>query len=332
MNQSCKYLALISVISGFWIYRRLKKQCRKHKLDTKVVVITGCDSGLGYSMALYCHNLGMVVCATVLNPSGKTAKELQELGETTGRLVVIHLDVTDTANVRTAVKQVAELFEEDKSLELCAIVNNAGIMVFGESEWQTENLILKQIYTNLYGPIQITKYFSPLLRHHRGRIINISSHCALAGLPGLSVYAGTKAGLLAWSDALRIEMSKFGVKVISFVPGSFVTQTSILSNQSQYADEMAQSMDKDVFEFYKDYFHQCNSYLSFVSKETTVRQITDNTLYTNLNDALLSYSPKTHYMNSPLRYSFYHFLFSVSPVWLRDKLVQKFVSLPKWNQ
>lgn len=114
--------------------------------------------------------------------------------------------------------------------------------------------------------------------------------------------------------------------------GSFVAQTSILSNQSRYADEMAQSMEKDVYEFYKDYFHHFNSYLSFFSKEMPVKQVVDNTLYTNLNDALLSCSPKSLYINSPFRYSFYHFLFSISPVWLRDKLVQKFMSLPKWNK
>ena len=111
-----RYLTLVTVFSGLWIYKKLKKQCRKQQLDTKVVVITGCDSGLGYSMALHCHNLGMVVCATVLNPKGKVAKELQELGEATGRLLVIYVDVTVTSSIQTAVKQVAELFEKNTSL------------------------------------------------------------------------------------------------------------------------------------------------------------------------------------------------------------------------
>lgn len=53
-----------------------------------------------------------------------------------------------------------------------------------------------------------------------GRLINIVSHCALVGLPFLSVYGATKAALLNWSDTLRIEQAKYGVNVISFIPGT----------------------------------------------------------------------------------------------------------------
>ncbi len=52
-----------------------------------------------------------------------------------------------------------------------------------------------------------------------GRIINVCSHCSMEALPGLSVYAASKAGLLAWSNALRVELHKFRVNVISFIPG-----------------------------------------------------------------------------------------------------------------
>lgn len=116
VKQYSKCLAVVSVISALWIYRKLKKRYRLLQLDTKVVVITGCDSGLGYSMALYCHDLGMVVCATVLSPNGNVAKELQQLGESTGRLIVIRVDVTVTNSIQTAVKQVAELLEKNKNL------------------------------------------------------------------------------------------------------------------------------------------------------------------------------------------------------------------------
>lgn len=54
-----------------------------------------------------------------------------------------------------------------------------------------------------------------------GRLVNVVSHCAIAGLPGLSVYGATKAALLNWNDTLRIEQSKYGVKVISFIPGMY---------------------------------------------------------------------------------------------------------------
>lgn len=52
-------------------------------------------------------------------------------------------------------------------------------------------------------------------------MINVSSHCATLPLPGLAVYAASKAGLQAWSDALRVEWAKYGIAVISLVPGIF---------------------------------------------------------------------------------------------------------------
>jgi len=69
--------------------------------------------------------------------------------------------------------------------------------------------------------VQFDKVFVIGLYVHTGRIITISSHCALATLPGLSVYGATKAGLAAWCDGLRVEQAKYGVRVISLIPGRY---------------------------------------------------------------------------------------------------------------
>lgn len=57
-----------------------------------------------------------------------------------------------------------------------------------------------------------------------GRIITVSSHCSMAALPGLSVYSATKSALSSWSDALRVEEAKYGVKVVKFIPGECITK------------------------------------------------------------------------------------------------------------
>lgn len=67
-----------------------------------------------------------------------------------------------------------------------------------------------------------------------GRIINICSHCSLEALPGLSVYAGSKAGLLAWTNALRVELKKFGVPVISLIPGTYINYNYSFENFSKH--------------------------------------------------------------------------------------------------
>lgn len=91
--------------------------------------------------------------------------------------------------------------------------------MFGEFEWQTQNLAEYQINVNILGTMRITRELMPIIRQNDGRIIVVSSHCAIDPLPGISVYAATKAALHAWTTALRIEVGKYGVNVVSFIPG-----------------------------------------------------------------------------------------------------------------
>lgn len=92
-------------------------------------------------------------------------------------------------------------------------------MVIGEFEWQTQRLMEYQVNVNLLGTMRITRELMPILREHHSRIIVISSHCASQPLPGTSIYGATKAALDAWASSLRVEVGKFGIKVISFIPG-----------------------------------------------------------------------------------------------------------------
>lgn len=64
-------------------------------------------------------------------------------------------------------------------LEFSYLVNNAGVMCFGEFEWQTNAIIEHQVNVNLFGTMNFTRSFLPLARKHKTRIINVTSHCAL---------------------------------------------------------------------------------------------------------------------------------------------------------
>uniref|UniRef100_A0A1B6DNT4 Uncharacterized protein n=1 Tax=Clastoptera arizonana TaxID=38151 RepID=A0A1B6DNT4_9HEMI len=325
--------AAVFSTTGFWYLRRRKKE--HDNIDSnrsnKLVFITGCDSGLGFSLAIHCHELGLHVFATVLNPDGEAGKHLNQLGSRTERLHVVKVDISDKQSILKGVEKVEQLLKNE-DLKLHCLINNAGVMVFAESEWQTENLIRDQIQINLIGTIMVTKLFSSLLRKHQGRVINISSHCALEALPGLSVYAASKAGLKAYTDGLRVEMEKYGVKVISLIPGSFFGQSNILSKQKLQAKQMKQEMDKEDYEFYSDYFNRYNSYLSALSGERPAVQLQDDKLYSNINHALLSPNPRPFYCSSPRRYALYHVLFKLSPtIKIRDKLVERFIQMPKFR-
>lgn len=105
---------------------------------------------------------------------------------------------------------------------LRGFVNNAGSMIFGEFEWQTDDQARLQIEVNLLGTMRVTRRFLPTIRAHSARIIVVTSHCASEPLPGVAVYGATKAGLSAWSTALRVELKKYGVDVVNFVPGELI--------------------------------------------------------------------------------------------------------------
>lgn len=315
-----------------WGTRR--RRCLISSYDVRrAVVITGCDSGLGFSLALWSHDLGLWVFATCLREDGAGARRLRELCPNSQRLHVLQMDVTDAQSVFTARDGVIRLLKK-YGLELGALVNNAGVMVFGEFEWQTERLMKFQTDVNLMGTYRVTKAFCPQLRKSKGRVVTVSSHCAEATLPGLSVYGATKAAIEAWSDGLRVEVAKYGIKVITILPGSFSQRSNLAGLQGEYAAEMKAAMNQEQLEFYGEYFERYQSYLKavFSGGPRQPEALKDNVLYYTFEEALLNREPWAKYRApAPFRYNTYHNLFKWSPTWLRDWFVQRFVQMPPWK-
>ncbi|XP_075231247.1 SDR family oxidoreductase shroud [Lycorma delicatula] len=334
-NYSRKLLVLLGSTFAGTIFASLWKLMRVKYIDVSkqaVIVITGCDSGLGYSMALYSYEMGFHVIAGVLDCNSPGAESLKTNKSEKGNISVIKLDITVPSDVEECILKISEYIDNNADSYFHGIVNNAGVMIFGEFEWLTDEMIYHQLNVNLFGTIQFTKAFLPLLRKYKGRIINISSHCAFAALPGLSVYAASKSGLQAWNDSIRIEYAKYGVTVISFVPGSFVHLSNILSKQLLFAREMKASMTEEAIKFYGDYFEKYHEYIGAISGDKPLQRLENKRLYRNFTDALISTNPCTFYCNSPLRYTIYHFLFRITPVSVRDYLVEHFVKMPNYKK
>lgn len=99
------------------------------------------------------------------------------------RIKLLEVDITKSRSVIEMQRTIDELFENNAELILTALVNNAGVMCFGELEWQTEQQIVQQIEVNILGTIRVTKSLLQQLREHKGRIITVTSHCAIAVSP-----------------------------------------------------------------------------------------------------------------------------------------------------
>nr|QQD86580.1 short-chain dehydrogenase/reductase [Sogatella furcifera] len=333
-SSSSNLLMAAASASLFVLYRKYSLSPKRLAVNqSDIVLVTGCDSGIGFSAAKHCHKLGYSVVASVMDLHSAGAKSLRNLDNKS--MSIVKLDLTKSADINSCVEHVRSLIDANSEYRLHAIINNAGIMIFGELEWQVEDMIRHQIQVNLLGPILLTKSFMSLLRKYKGRVINVSSHCALEALPGLPSYCASKAGLQAFNNSLRVECAKYGVNVISLIPGSFFDQTKILSQQPQHASKMYEEMSPESKEFYGEYFHVYHSYLEAVSSlqrdNESVKEIDDAHLYRNFTNALTSSNPKALYKNSPWYYEAHHLLFKIVPTSWRDHLVVKFMRMPKFE-
>ncbi|KAF6216040.1 hypothetical protein GE061_000377 [Apolygus lucorum] len=315
--------ALRRAISTTWTFKDEKIQVKPGKT---AVLITGCDSGLGYSFARHCQDYyGLIVIACCLNPTGEGASRLMK--DYPKGIHVIKLDLLCHQSLDDMKSEVAELAKTN-GYEIHAVVNNSGVMTMGEFEWLTHEQIFEMVSVNLIGAMNVTKNILPYLRETRGRVVNISSHCSLASMPGLSVYGATKSALEAWSTALRIELEKFQVDVVTVIPGSYVTESLILKGVKSSSEKMWDSMSDASKMTHEGNFRRFYDYLEAIPVPK-LGYIHDDALFERFDSALLSTRPKRQYVHGPLRYRLYFFLFTISPtVRIKEYLIKRFVNLP----
>ncbi|XP_038066041.1 D-beta-hydroxybutyrate dehydrogenase, mitochondrial-like [Patiria miniata] len=185
----------------------------------RAVLVTGCDTGIGNTLARRLDDLGFRVFAGCLFAEGPGALGLTS--ECSGRLEVIQLDVTSDHEVSQAVKSVRESLSTTGDV-LWGVVNNAGTACWGEAEWISLDRYKKLAEVNLWGMIRVTKAFLPLIRNSKGRVVNMSSMLGRVSMPVCSAYSITKYGVQAFTDSLRNELaSNFGVSAVIVEPGNF---------------------------------------------------------------------------------------------------------------
>ncbi|HZC72368.1 MAG TPA: oxidoreductase [Jatrophihabitans sp.] len=179
---------------------------------SKVVLITGCSSGIGAETAGYLAEQGHTVYATARRV--ETLESLLAKGCRT-----LALDVTDEASMHAAVAAV-----EAEHGAVGVLVNNAGYSQSGALESVALDDVRRQFETNVFGLIRMCQLVLPGMRRAgAGRIVNIGSMGGRLTFPGGGVYHATKYSLEALSDALRFEVQGFGIQVVLIEPGLIVT-------------------------------------------------------------------------------------------------------------
>lgn len=183
-----------------------------------VILLTGASSGIGYHTALKLAAQGHKVYAG--------ARRLEMMAPLAEKGVVTQsLDVTDGASIRAFVKAVME-----KEGRIDVLINNAGFGFFGAIENVPLEEARRQMEVNLFGLAAMTREVIPIMRaQHSGRIVNISSVAGRSVLLFGGWYHVSKYSVEAFSDALRIEMKPFGVKVMMIEPGGIRTDWGLIA-------------------------------------------------------------------------------------------------------
>ena len=176
---------------------------------SKVILITGGSSGIGKSIGEFLIRKGFQVFGTSRHPDNYS----QSL------FPLVSLDVTDVNSIHNCI---AEVIKNAGRIDV--LINNAGAGITGPIEEIPDNEIKRNFETNLFGPINVIKKVLPQMRKQNdGLIINITSIAGYMGLPYRGIYSASKGALELVTEALRMEIKDFNIRMTNVAPGDFAT-------------------------------------------------------------------------------------------------------------
>lgn len=185
------------------------------KLAGKTVLVTGASSGIGEATAL-----ALSAAGANLAGGARRADRLATLADKApGEVLPLNLDVTDQQSVQAAVAATVEHFGG-----LDVLVNNAGVMLSGPIAGADTTEWTRMVETNLLGSMYAVHAALPHLLKSKGTVLQVSSTSGRIASAGGAVYAATKFGVNAFSEALRQEVTAQGVRVVIVEPGFVSTE------------------------------------------------------------------------------------------------------------
>jgi len=195
--------------------------------ENLAVIITGCSSGFGRTLTLDLASRGLLVFAGVRKQAD--ADSLKSEAKNPNNLIPFIGDVTNVDQLHEAVALIRnELSQSGK--QLLGVVNNAGYAHYGPIEVVSIPKTRQMYEVNVFGLIQATQAFVPLLRNFgsksvlKPRVVNISSVGGLFSIPHGGAYCGSKFAVEAISDSMRMELKPWGIYVSIVEPGRFKTE------------------------------------------------------------------------------------------------------------
>ncbi|WP_299745563.1 SDR family oxidoreductase [uncultured Tateyamaria sp.] len=214
---------------------------------SKVILITGCSSGLGISLAVQAAQAGHTVYATMRNLDKRTA--LDEAAEAAGvTLNVAQLDVQDSASIATCVEDVL-----GAQGHVDVLINNAGAGFVRSTEQASEDDINWVMDVNFMGVVRCTKALIAHFRERRaGHVITISSVGGLVGQPFNEIYCAAKFAVEGYMEAMASYISPhFGINFTVVEPGGIASEFA--ANVMKQVEETGGMLDDEYLPILQKY-------------------------------------------------------------------------------
>ncbi|MBL8006812.1 MAG: SDR family oxidoreductase [Ignavibacteria bacterium] len=235
-------------------------------MNQKVVWITGASTGIGKEIAMEFSKAGHIVVVSARRKS-RLVKIVSEIKFAEREASAFVCNVLSERSIQITAKRIREKYGS-----IDALVNNAGVTVF-KSFVETKTFDYDSVIdTNLRGSfLCIKNVLPPMIKKKKGHIINILSVAAHSAFENSSVYAASKAGLLAMTNGLREEMRRYNIKVSNIFPGA--TETPMWDSRSRQRYKSRMMSPADIAKITLDVFQQSRK---VVIEDVIVRPVKGN--------------------------------------------------------
>lgn len=208
-------------------------------MDQELVWVTGASSGIGRACAKHLAASGRIVVVSSRRKNGLLSL-VAEIKAEGGHAVALECDVSDEIDVAWAIKSIIKSFGEGPDI----LINNAGISPYQSIEDTTTEIFDRVVDTNLFGNFLCAKAVLPeMLRKGKGAIVQMLSIASTKAFAGGTAYGSSKFGALGFTNALREDVRKQGIRVIAVMPGATETNSWDASERAEFHDRMMQPED-----------------------------------------------------------------------------------------
>ncbi|KAL7860670.1 hypothetical protein AOLI_G00170190 [Acnodon oligacanthus] len=233
-------------------------------MEQKVVLITGCSSGIGLSLAVHLASdlsKAYKVYATMRNLDKKQHLLESVTGLHRDTMVILQMDITDQHSILAAQRSITEG-------RVDILVCNAGVGLMGPLEVQSEDTMRGILEVNLLGTIRTIQTFLPDMKKRKhGRILVTGSMGGLQGLPFNEVYCASKFAVEGVCESLAILLQHFNIHVSLIECGP--VNTNFLRNLTKTElSDVSVEVDADTRSLYEMYLHHCQKMFQNAAQDT----------------------------------------------------------------